>query len=397
MRKLIFIFLFLIMCIVANAQQFTLQGSASVINQNTYQLTPDSNNRAGLITSLYPLNLTENFEINFEIFLGTKNGNGADGIAFMLNKACTPVLTIGQNIGVGGTPNSLITEFDTHFNFAANFDIIDHHITIFKNGFLNQTNQVMDVVTSPVCAKDNCFVIDDGVWHSVKIKWDFLSSSSQRLSVYFNNSLRVTSTRNHIAESFSNDPNVFYSFGSATGGKSNLHQVRINGDEVIHNVCSGGQVTLLAPGLGSNYTWTTGSSTTNSNTFTPTSSGSVTCNYTDFCGTNKSIVFSVNLFPSIVLPVLNSVTPICVGQNSSFTITGNQGLVVEFNINNGSPQTQTIPASGSVTIPSTNPSTNQTLTITKVSNASCLIDNLMINQTITVNPIPVTSTPVQIN
>jgi hypothetical protein len=397
MKKIIYTFLFFTLCNISNAQLFTLQGDVAVVNSNTYRLTQDLNTRAGLITSLYPLNLTENFELNFEIYLGNRFGDGADGITFMLNKACTPTLTIGQNIGVGGTPNSLITEFDTHFNFISNFDIIEHHITIFKNGLMNQTNQVMDVATLPVCAKTDCSVIDDNTWHTVKIKWDFLSSTSQRMSVFFDNSLRVTSTRNHIADSFSNDPNVFYSFGSATGGKRNLHQVRINEDSVIYNVCSGEQVTLLAPSLGSNYSWTAGSSTTNSNTFTPTNSGTVTCNYTDFCGVPKSINFTVTLFPSIVLPVLNAVTPICIGQDSSFTIAGNQGLVLEFNINNGATQTQTIPAFGSITIPLTNLSTNQTLTITKVSNVSCLVDNLSINQTITVNPIPVTSTPVQTN
>ena len=397
MKKIVYSFLFFTVCYLSNAQLFTLQGDAAVVNSNTYRLTQDLNTRAGLITSLYPLNLTENFELNFELYLGDKFGEGADGITFMLNKACTPVLTIGQNIGVAGTPNSLITEFDTHFNFAFNFDIDNHHITIFKNGFLNQTNQVMDVATLPVFAKPDGTPIDDNTWHTVRIKWDFLSPTSQRLSVFFNNNLRVTSTRNHIADSFSNDPNVFYSFGSATRGKRNLHQVRINEDTVIYNVCNGDQVTILVPALGSNYTWSAGSSTTNSNTFTPTSSGTVTCNYTDFCGANKSISFSVNIFPSIVLPVLNAVTPICIGQDSSFTITGSQGLVVEFNINNEATQTQTIPASGSLTVPVTNLSTNQTLTITKVSNANCSLDNLNINQTITVNPIPVTSTPVQTN
>jgi hypothetical protein len=397
MKKIIYTFLFFTLCNISNAQQFTLQGDAAVINTNTYRLTQDLNTQAGLITSLYPLNLTENFELNFEIYLGNRNGNGADGIAFMISKNCNPLLTNGQGLSVGGTINSLIAEFDTYNNGNSSFDILQHHITIFRNGQMNQANQVMDVATSPVFAKPDGTPIDNNVWYPVKIKWDFLSPTSQRLSVFFNNQLRVTSTRNHIANSFLNDPNVFYSLGGSTGAVINVHRVRINEDSVIYNVCNGEQVTLLAPSLGSNYSWTAGSSTTNSNTFTPTNSGTVTCNYTDFCGVPKSINFTVTLFPSISLPILNAFTPICIGQNSSFTITGNQGLVLEFNINNGTTQTQTIPLSGSITIPLTNLSTNQTLTITKVSNTNCSLNNLNINQTITVNPIPVTSIPVQTN
>lgn len=387
------------MCLYANAQQFSLQGTAtaSTTIPNTYRLTQDLMSQAGLITSLYPLDLTQNFELNFEFFFGSRNGVGADGIAFLMSNDCNPMLSNGGQLGVGGTPNSLIAEFDTYFNGPENFDVNFHHITIFKNGFLNQANHVMDLVSNPVSARTNQGVIDNNSWYPVKIKWDYLSETSQRMTVFFNNVQRVTSTRNHIADSFLNNPNVFFSIAGSTGGVTNLQQVRTNEDSVIYNVCTGGEVTLVAPGLGSNYSWSVGNSTTNSNTFQPTSSGTVTCNYTDFCGTNRSINFSVNLFPAIVLPTINAVSPICLGQNSSFTITGAQGLVLEYNINNSSTQTQTIPASGTINIPVNNPSINQTLTITKVSNTNCSSDNLNINSTIIVAPIPVTSTPVQTN
>lgn len=121
MRKLIFN-VFLLLAVSSYAQEFTLQGNATVINNNTYQLTPNSTQKAGLITSLYPLNLTTNFELNFELYLGANNGNGADGIGFMISKSCNPTLQAGQGMGVSGTPNSLIAEFDTYFNGAYSFE-----------------------------------------------------------------------------------------------------------------------------------------------------------------------------------------------------------------------------------------------------------------------------------
>jgi hypothetical protein len=397
MKKIVYSFLFILMCLYSNAQQFTLKGTATATSPNTYRLTENVISQAGLITSLYPLNLTQNFELDFEFNFGSNFGSGADGIAFLMSNDCNPSLQVGAGLGVGGTPNSLIVECDTYDNGSFSFDIFQHHITIFKNGSMFEFGHVMDNVTSPVFALTNQGYIDNNIWYPIKIKWEFLSSTSQKLSVYFNNVLRVTSTRNHITDSFLNNPNVFYSIGGSTGAVTNLQQVRTNEDSVIYNVCTGGEVTLVAPGLGTDYSWSVGSSITNSNTFTPTSSGTVTCNYIDFCNEVRTINFSVNLFSSFALPLLEAATPICIGQNSSFTITGNQGLVIEFNINNGATQTQTIPASENLTIPVTNPSTNQTLTITKVSNANCSLDNLNINQTITVNPIPVTSTPVQTN
>ncbi len=385
------------MSLVLNAQQYTLQGTAIVINSNTYALTQDTFSQAGLITSLYPLNLTENFELNFELYLGNRYGGGADGIAIMFSKSCTPQLSVGAGLSVGGTPNSLITEFDTYDNGSSFFDIQQHHITIFKNGLMDQTNQVMDVQTLPVCATASCGVIDDGSWHTVKIKWEYLSTTSQRISVFFDSNLRVTSTRNHIADSFSNDPIVFYSLGGSTGGLTNLQQVRTNEDSVIYNVCAGSQASLSAPSLGTNYLWSVGGSTTNINNFTPTTSGTVTCNYTDYCGVNRNLNFNINLFPVISLPILSATSPICNGQNAIFNITGTPALVVEYNINNGTSQTVTIPASGSTTVMVSSPTINQTLKITKVSNVNCAADNLNINTTILISQIPITSTPIQTN
>ena len=395
MRFYILKILFILITISVNAQQFSLQGTAINQSQNVYRLTFDQQLQAGMITSLYPLDLTQNFEIDFSAFFGSKNGQGADGIAFMFSKACSPSLMDGAGLGVAGTQNSLIVEFDTFNNGSGSFDTPNHHITIFRNGFLNQMNHVMDNVSSPQCASQNCSPIDNNTNHLIKIKWEYLSSSLQRVSVFFNNVLRVTSTRNHILNSFNNENVVFYSISGSTGAFSNNQRVSIAENSVVYNVCSGGQTTLEAPALGSNYSWSVGNSTTNINTFTPTSSGIVTCNYTDFCNVNRTINFNVNLFPTIATPIITTNSPICDGANAIFTITGTPGLVVSYTINSGSTQNVIIPSAGFINVNVTNPSTNQTFNFVNVSNSNCSV-SVNSNHMISVSQTPVTS-PIDTN
>ena len=397
MKRAIYSFLFFMVCYFSIAQEFTLKGNAAILNSTTYQLTRNVKSQAGLITSFYPLDLTKNLDLDFELYFGANLGNGADGIALLFSNDCNPPLIYGHGLAVGGTANSLIVEFDTFDNSIGNFDIRQHHITIFKNGQLNQANQVMDGFTSPVFALPGGGNIDIGnnKFYPVKIRWEYLASNSQRLTVFFNGGQRVSSTQNHIVDSFAGQTNVFYSFGGATGLFTNEHRVRVNSNSTIYNVCAGGQTTLEAPALGSNYLWSQGTSTTNSNTFTPTSSGVVSCNYTDNCGVRQTVNFTVNVFPAIVAPTIPAVST-CIGVDSSFTITGTPGLAVDYNINGGIPTRTIIGASGTAIVSVINPQVNQTLTITKVSNASCS-NTVNISQTITVGNTSTTTPIIQTN
>ncbi|MFY7810259.1 MAG: lectin-like domain-containing protein [Flavobacterium sp.] len=373
-----------------SAQQFSLQGDASVINATTYRLTPNSNNKKGMITNLYPKDLTQNFELDFEAFFGFNNGNGADGIAVVFSKACNPVLVDGSGIGASGIPNSVIIEFDTYNNSSWLFDIPQHHITIFQNGFMDSANQIMDNVSQPVCAMANCSIIDTNNWHQIKIKWEYLSSTSQKISVFFNGSLRVTSTKNHINNSFQGNTKVFYSLSAATGAAINDQQVKITDNSVINSVCSGTPVTLTAPELGSNYIWTQGSSTTNSLTFTPTSTGNVTCNYTDFCLVPRSITYNIQVLPNPVTPTISSNSPICNGENAQFTLSGTPGTIINYSINTTTLGSITIPASGTTTINVPSPTTSTVFKLEQISLGTCSVLANTLSTVLISNP-PITS------
>lgn len=293
--KLIIAFLLTILFVNANCQQFIVKGTALKLNDLNYRLTPNSNDQAGMITNLYPVDLTTNFVLNFEINLGNDD-NGADGIAFMLSRTCNPSLNVGQGLGVTGISNSLIVDFDTYDNSSFFDDLPNDHTGIYSDGNFSSTNNIIDGTATPVCMYSDCRNAENGLWIPIRIEWTFISATSQSIKVFIDDSLRATSTQNHIQNRFLNQSKVFYSIAASTGGSTNEQLVRFPSSNTNITFCSGDPITLTAPGLGSNYSWTGGiSSTNNVATFNATSSQTITCTYNDFCNSPQSISFDVSV------------------------------------------------------------------------------------------------------
>ena len=353
------------------AQQFTVQGNASQLAPDIYRLTPPSTTQAGMVTNFYSLDLTTNFNLDFEINLGATDANGADGMAFMLSKSCSPILTNGGGLGVVGIPNSIVVEFDTYDNSAPRNDIPQDHTGIYKDGDLTLAGNIMDAATLPVCLSTSCANVEDGLWHTVRIAWDYTDATTQKISVYFDGVLRTSSTGNHITNRFLGATNVFWSVSGSTGALFNDQQLKYAGPNTDVTICAGNNFTLTAPALGSNYTWTANASTTNTATYTAAGSGIYSCNFTDFCSINRTINFTVTV---TALPQVNQVQgngPVCPGSDAVFTITGNPGNIITYTLNGGPPQTITIGAGGTATVTVTAPATPQTINVTQAVNGTC--------------------------
>ncbi len=302
-------FLLLFFQLRVNAQQFSVQGSASQSGLFTYTITPDALSQAGMATNFYPIDLKQNFTINFQLNFGTNDVDGADGFAFLLSNVCSPPLSVGNGLGVSGIPNSLIVEFDTWNNLDAFNDISNDHTGIYADGMLNAGGNIMDGATVPICLLEGCGNVEDGQWHDVAVQWEYLTASSQRITVLFDGVKRTTSARNHIAERFLNNNIVFWSVSGSTGGSKNLQQFRVESSSNNNiNACIGKTFTLTSPPLGTVYSWTGGStSVTNTASYTAVSNGIITCNYTDYCGINRSVNFNVTANQNPVVTV-NSFT-----------------------------------------------------------------------------------------
>jgi len=296
-----FLIILIIFGIDIKAQEFSTQGSATLIGPNTYRLTPPMMSQAGLITNYYPLTLTQNFTLNFELNFGNLDDFGADGFAFTLSRNCTPSLGIGSGIGIDATTQTLIVELDDFNNYPAKtHDIPADHVGIYANGDLsNLAGSVMDGNPSLApCILPNCGNVEDGLWHQVEIRWEYLSATSQRLTVFFDGNQRAVSTRNHIQNIFQGATIAFWSVSSSSGLYYNDQQFRMPVTNTSR--CEGERFTLTAPPLGSNYSWNNGSaSNTNTAVFVAQNPGTTTysCSYTDFCGSARTINFVTDIKP----------------------------------------------------------------------------------------------------
>ena len=72
-------------------------------------------------------------------------------------------------------------------------------------------------------ASNNPLNIEDGVWHAVKIHWDF---PTKTIAVDFDGVQKITHTNDIVSTIFNGNPsNVYWGFSSSTGGQNNYQAV----------------------------------------------------------------------------------------------------------------------------------------------------------------------------
>ena len=71
--------------IINSVQAFVLNGSATAVSSSLVRLTPDQGDEHGSAMSKVKIDLTQNFEFDYQIYLGASDG--ADGIAFVLQNS----------------------------------------------------------------------------------------------------------------------------------------------------------------------------------------------------------------------------------------------------------------------------------------------------------------------
>ncbi len=195
--------------------QYTVNGNAAQISCNEYRLTQAVNTQTGSVWNNNKINLTQSFDFNFDVILGSNNSPGADGIAFVLQPISTSVGTSGSGLGYQGITPAVGVTIDTYQNGIDNDPTYDH-IAIQLNGDLNHssTNNIAGPVTA-INGNDN---IEDGNWHSLHITWN---AATKTLTTYVDGSLRLTTVKDFVTDIFSGNPLVFWGFTGSTGGENN--------------------------------------------------------------------------------------------------------------------------------------------------------------------------------
>ncbi|MFB6317398.1 DUF4347 domain-containing protein [Saccharicrinis sp. FJH54] len=203
-------------CSEFNVNDLTLSGDAS-ISGNVVTLTEDAGGQTGSVWGISRIDLTQNFRITSKVFLGN-NENGADGIAFVIQKLSSNAGSTGGGLGYGGIDPSLAVEFDTYNNGSAD-PMSNDHIAIVKNGQAGIASAHNEYASAYDAGQ-----LEDGAWHDFVVEWN---ASARAFKVTFENSVLFDVTIDLVNSIFSGDTYAYWGFTGATGGSTNLQQVEI--------------------------------------------------------------------------------------------------------------------------------------------------------------------------
>ena len=174
--------------------QYILNGAAVQNTCNCYTLTQEVNTQSGSVWNSNKINLNQPFDYWFNVFLGCKDADGADGIVFMLQPLSTSIGTTGEGMGFEGIVPSVGISLDTWQNFNRNDPAYDH-INIQVNGIVTHGTDLSGPV--PVSIANNN--VEDCNWHVLRISWDPVTKT---LSSWFDDILRVQAVVDLVATVF---------------------------------------------------------------------------------------------------------------------------------------------------------------------------------------------------
>jgi gliding motility-associated-like protein len=229
-------------CSFSSRSQYILNGSATQDNCNCYTLTQQQPFQSGSVWNSTKINLTLPFDFIFNVNLGCKDADGADGIVFILQPISTSVGTAGSGMGFQGIVPSVGIALDTWQNTEVNDPPFDH-LSIQINGNINHANDIAPVMQAQPTNPN----IEDCQWHTFRIIWD---PAAQLLKTYFDGYFIQQANIDLVTTVFNNDPMVYWGFSAATGGSNNLQQFctalnpNFNASVTGNATCDGNPITF---------------------------------------------------------------------------------------------------------------------------------------------------------
>lgn len=196
-----------------------LNGSAAQAG-NVLRLT-DNLSQGGSAFSTTPVVLSGasfstyfSFRISDPVGWSDGDGQGADGIVFVVQTLANNVGGFGGGIGYAGIGNSVGVEYDTWHNGELG-DIDGNHLGVDLNGSLNSVAQL------PVGTRMN----NGNVWHSWVDYNGATDTLEVRLSTLGVRPLLADISFNVDLETVLGSPNAFIGFTSGTGAAGGDHDI----------------------------------------------------------------------------------------------------------------------------------------------------------------------------
>jgi gliding motility-associated-like protein len=192
---------------------YHINGSAFQENCNCYTLTPDELLRSGSVWNVNKISLVNSFDYKFNVNLGCRDTDGADGLVFVLQPISTSVGSVGGGLGFQGIRPSIGVAIDTWQNTGDEDPFVDH-LAIHRDGDLNHRSS--NNLAGPVTASN--VNIEDCEWHVLQIVWN---ATTKRLSAIIDNKDSVHVVLDLVTSVFGGNPEVFWGFTGSTGGARN--------------------------------------------------------------------------------------------------------------------------------------------------------------------------------
>lgn len=318
--------------------QMTMTSSAMIdpADCNCYKLTDGATNDVGAIWSPVQIDLTNSFDMTFNIFAGFTDGE-ADGMVFVLQQNPSGVGDVGNKMGYRDvaplsvpaiSAKSFAIEVDT-WNSSPTVvtDIASDHIGVEFN------NSNEHDLGGPYPISN----IEDGLYHTFRVVWD---PGFQVITVFLDGSFVFAYNGDIVNSIFTGNPMVYFGWTAATGGVPGTHRVCMyrNADfsEDLTSVCPGFPVTFTDNSTSNlnniqGYSWDFGDgspldmSQSPSHTYTTPGTYTAKLYMTDISGCDDSAEVTITVLPDLVIDVVG-VDISCFGdKNGEATATSQNG------------------------------------------------------------------------
>lgn len=232
--------------------QFHTNSAASKLSNNCFELTSSAFEQKGTFWTLETIDFNQPFDTIVWIMPGEVD-EGGEGMVFAFHTGIISLGSYDGHMAYEGLPSILGIEIDTHQN-PEHGDPGYDHIALTKNGGIN--HQSNDNLVGPVPLSPNRENVEDGNFHSLRIRWRPPNS----LSVFWDCSLLLSYSGQIVDEVFGGNSIVRWGMTAGTSTTAKNRQVIcLSGqplDELAdQTICPGGQTQISTSFPAEIYRW----------------------------------------------------------------------------------------------------------------------------------------------